>query len=755
MIVGWGLVLDKDPKLLAEQKEINKAYDDMAKWLAGVNDERKKELDALDDEIEKQKEANATFGLGKVALADYNIAQLEVQRAIIATGEYADEELQQLDAKIAKWKTLKGELEIADTLAKQKKDLEDSKKYWADVFKSIDDQARATFTGLFNGTFEGWKSMWDSMKNAALNVLYELAVKPLVIQIVASLSGITGLDGLANAATGGAGGGGGVFGDLLKSIPGLTSGIGDLAFAAADFTQLLGQGVGIVDAFSMAASGAGLTLGSLIPVAGAVIAAGTMIYSWLESKKGGPKEGGFATSGETPGIGGVDSTGRWMTPSGSDSQMLAAVKSMTQQYEQLLALFGGSGSAVFAQGFSTDPKGTAPSNVHTGTWVNGVQVFDNPNGNVGRSPEELKAELETQALRAILAALQASELPTVIHDYLASIDVSTATVEQIKEALAHAAELKVLVDAVSALPKEMADGLLAALGVDPALDAKIAAFAAGFAAFSKAAGELQDQLDRDPQAEAMKQLALAHATTFEKVGLLRTGLEDSLAAYDGSTEGTKALTDATKAYVDAQVAALIQIQNIRDTLATLFGETQRMMDLALMTTDQKQQFFLNEALATIELLKNTTDPAEIDRLSRIINEDLTSVFNLMSPEEQKAQHDYLQGILDTAQDVANVQLDLAHDAVVEAGTQSQTILAEVQSALDEASEKQMEAAQALIDAAQAIKDAAAQNVQAAQTSASAAETSAAAAQVQAAAAETALEAAQTPITVNVETTTGP
>lgn len=88
-----------------------------------------------------------------------------------------------------------------------------------------------------------------------------------------------------------------------------------------------------------------------------------------------------------------------------------------------------------------------------------------------------------------------------------------------------------------------------------------------------------------------------------------------------------------------------------------------MMDLALMTTDQKQQFFLNEALATIELLKNTTDPAEIDRLSRIINEDLTSVFNLMSPEEQKAQHDYLQGILDTAQDVANVQLDLAHDAV--------------------------------------------------------------------------------------------
>lgn len=750
-----GLVLDKDPKLAAEQKEINKAYDDMAKWLAKVNDERVKELDKLDDEISKQRESNATFGLGKVALADYNIQQLEVLRATVSMGEYSAEEVAQLDAKIEKWKQLKKELELGDTLVKQKKDLDDSKKYWADTFKTIDDSARATFTGLFSGTFEGWKSMWESMKTTALNVLYELAVRPLVIQIVASLSGITGMEGLANAATGAGGSGGGIFGDLLKNIPGIATGFGDIAFAAADFAQLLGQGVGVLDAFSMATSAAGLTLSSAIPVVGAVVAAGTLIYNWLDSKKGGPKEGGFATSGETPGIGGVDSTGRWMTPSGSDSQMLAAVNQMTQQYNALLEVLGGTGSAVFAQGFSTDPKGTAPSNVHTGTWVNGVQVFDNPNGNVGRSPEELKAELETQAARAILAALQASALPTVVADYLASIDVSTATVEQIKAALAHAAELKDLVDAVSALPEEMAEGLLAALGVDPELDAKIKAFAEGFAAFSKAAGELQDQLDRDPQAEALKQLALAHVTTFEKVGILKGGLEDALAAYDGSTEGTKNLTAATKAYVDAQVAALIQIQNIRDGLTTLFGETTRAMELALMSTEEKQKFYLNEALATMDLLKSATDPAEIDRLSRIINQDLTAAFNLMSPEEQKAQHDYLKGILDDAQTIANTQLDLAHDAVVDAGTQSQTILTEVQNALDAAAEKQMDAAQALIDAAQAIKDAASQSVTAAETNVAAANTNAAAASTNAAAATVNLEAAQIPITVNVETVSGP
>ncbi|MCC6193369.1 MAG: hypothetical protein IT518_02780, partial [Burkholderiales bacterium] len=458
----------------------------------------------------------------------------------------------------------------------------------------------------------------------------------------------------------------------------------------------------------------------------------------------------FATTGATPGIGGTDSSGtRWFTPSTSDTQMMQAVNSLNDQYQALLKALGGTGTAVFAQGFSTDPKGSAQSNVHTGVFGPTGQVFNAENANVGRSPEELKAALEQQSMQAILAALQSSELPSVVHDYLASIDVSTATAEQIRAALAHVAELKALADAVSMLPSDMAANLLSAIGVSDELDVKIAEFAVSFKAFAAAAGELQDQLDRDPQAEAIKAVAAAHATTFEKVGLARDALSEMLTKYDGSTEGTKALTAATGAYIDAQVAALAEINNIKTSLDGMFGNTLRTFELALMDTKAQQGFYVDEALKTVALLKQTTDPQKIAELSKIVNDDLVSAFNLMDPKTQKEQHDYLKGILTDAQAAAGTQLDLAEQSVVDAGTQSQQILDKVQLALDEAADKQREAAQALIDAAQAIKDAAAQQQTAANTNVAAANAQAAAAVAQAAAATAQQTAADTPVAVAV------
>ena len=738
------VILDKDPILKAEQEAVNKALKEGTDALAKLNEGWKKEEGALDDRIQKQIDANTAFGLGKAALIDLEIAHVNEKLAVERSGNEYSDYTAHLENTIDKLVEMRDAVAIGEGLAQQKKDLDDAAKawdkYWQDVGAKVND-----FVTDFvdNGATVAFKNLWGDFKKWALQALADIATKQVVVPIIGSV-----MAGTASASGGGAGGG--IFDTLAGAGSKLMGTFTDIGSAASTFVSVLGTGAPIGQAFSSALATGTLSLGSLVPVVGGIIAAGTLLYNWLGSKRGGPKEGGFATSGATPGIGGTDDSGRWFTPTTRDADLQTAVHGIDNQYQTILALLGGTGSATFAQGFSTDPRGTAPSNVHTGAWVNGQQVFDNPNGNVGRDDESLQTELATQASRAILAALQASELPDVVHGYLASIDVSTATVEQINAALAHAAELKVLVDQVSALPEEMATGLLNALGVDPALDAKIAAFAASFKEFSDAADKLHAAIERNPGKEAADQIAAATETTFASVGRLRGSLEDALAAYNGTTAGTKALTDATNAYVDAQVAALVQIIQVRDGLDTLFGNSIRNMDLAILSSDEQKKFYIDEALAAQKLLAEATDPAEIDRLTKLINTDLTSAFQLMDPVEQKAQHDYLKGVLTTAQDTANTQLDLAQQAVEDAGENATDILGRIDTAVSAAADKQAQAAADLIAAASAMRDAAEAAKAAAEAQAAAATNTATAAGTMNTAANTMDRAANTPISVSVD-----
>lgn len=711
--IGWeqydkalAIVLDKDPVLRKEQEEINKLLKETEEIVGKVAGEWNKEIAALDDQITKQQNANATFGLGKAALMDLTIAQLEHKIAIEQSGDAYSPYAAHLEEVRAKMIALRDATAMGEALDQQKKVLDEAAKGWDKFIGDVSAKADDFITDVVE---KGWgtafQNLWGDFKKWAINAFAEIAAKQVVVSLVGSL-GLTG--GAAGNPLGGvgSGGGGGILDSLMNVGSGLAGTFSQLGGAASTFMSVLGTGAPIGQAFSQALATGTLSLGSLVPVVGGVIAAGTMIYNWLDSKRGGPKDGGFATTGPTPGIIGVDGDGRWMTPSNADAQMVQAVNGLNATFENLLEALGGSGAAVFAQGFSTDPKGTAPSNVHTGVWVNGTQVFDSPNGNVGRDDASLQAELSSQASRAILAALQASSLPDVVAGYLASIDVATATVDQITAALARAADLAELVKQVSALPEELANGLLNALGVSDELDAQIREFASSFSAFSEAAGKLQDALDRDPKAEALEAVAAAHASTFEKVGLARDALGALLGTYDGSKEATDALAGATNAYRDAQVAALVQIEQVRTALGTMFGDTIRNMDLALLSTAQQKQFYIDEALATKKLLEQTTDPAEIEKLSRIINDDVTAAFRLMDPTEQKAQHDYLKGILDDAKNITDKQLTASADLITDAGEGSGSIINLAEQALTDAGDKWRQAAEEMAITAATLREAA-------------------------------------------------
>lgn len=762
---------DAKVKLELYNKEVKAAKD--------YADAEQKAIDAAKDAITKKYDATAAL-IGKAEESNEKIREetvalgLNIPEQIAYAGWLEQERIMKADLDPLQRQRLLDLNAEHTALLLNKSAVQDNITAYKNFMAALEGGIKSFIDDWINGGWSNaWKNAWNKVLNWGLEVFSQWASKQIALSFtVGAGGGIPGLPGGGAAGSTGGGGGGGIFDSILGAGSKLIGGFGDLAFAAADFTQLLGQGVGIVDAFGMAASGAGLTLGSLVPVVGGVVAAGTMIYNWIKGKEGGPKEGGFATTGATPGIGGTDSSGiRWFTPNGSDAQMLEAVQSLDATFNSVLAAFGGSGSAVFAQGFSTDPKGTAPSNVHTGVWVGGSQVGNFENGNVGRSPEELQAELAEQGMRAVLAALQASALPAVVADYLASIDVSTATIEQIQAGLAHAAELyepvKALTEQVKALPADMIEGLVQAIGVSPELDASIqewadkatewqaaqAKFNEAAAAFWEASGKVQDALDRDPKAEALNAFAAAHVTTFEKVGLAKDALIDLTTKYDGSTDMTNQLADATNAYRDAQVEAMVQIYAMRDALLGpegLFSQTQHTLDWALMSKTEQTNWLINEAKATVDLLKTTTDPAQIEKFSQLINKDLTQAFNLMSPEEQKAQHDYLMGILNDAAGIVDTQLDAAEEIINDSTIAAGTTLGGVQTVLDAAGQKWNDAAQLFTDTGIDLKAAAADLKTAASDIKAASAPIATAATTMAGAATTMETAANTPVAVTVQ-----
>jgi len=380
---------------------------------------------------------------------------------------------------------------------------------WLSAIESVS-QAGADFITdfVYNGT-GAFKNLWNSFKAWAMRAFAEIAARKVVVSLVgvaapglASASGVTGGGGL---------GGSGILDTLLGGGSSLMSSLSGIGMAAADFTQLLGQGIGVMDAFSMATSAAGLGLSSLVPVIGTVIAAGTMLYTWLESKRGGPKSGGFASVGDTTGIGNTDSSGRWFTPNQSDAELLKSVTDLQARYAALLKALGGSGSAAFAVGFDTDPEGTAPNRVHAGVFQGGQQVYDAALGDLGRDPAALQAALELEAKRSLLAALQASDLPEYLANILDSVDAASATSEQVDNIIATATAIKLVVDAAeqlgpafAALKPEEIQALAEAFG---GLDAFVQSAAFINANFTTSAARLQtttEQLTADFDALGIK-----------------------------------------------------------------------------------------------------------------------------------------------------------------------------------------------------------------------------------------------------------
>ena len=447
------------------------AADADKKWLAT----EAQSIESLQKAITAQDLHNASIGksaeqieLAKRAAEDLLIVKDEERLADILKAT-SDESLSEVQLKkidllkqeIALRKELAGKLTAGAGLEASAKIAKDQQKAWD---KFADDIERSLTDSLMRGFESGkgfGKSFVDSLKNtlktAALKVVVQAMVDPI-------MGGVRGMFGGGSVGAGGSASGGGSLFSTLSGASNVWSGASNLGSGIASFGNWAGSP--IISSFgsamaapslanasyaSLAADGLGgyavgssaagtastaASLGSTIGAAMPYVAAALIAYQLLSKPGGGPKtEGNYS-----------DFSGAQMPGYGQGGALTGMAKQLTEgveaTYRDTIALFGKTPGDLTGGAFiSTDPQGTANTQLAQTTFLNGQQVYNRVNmfggsENVGRSDAELQSALAQSSGIAILSALEATQgLPKMVEEYLDAIDRTKLTAESAAAAI--------------------------------------------------------------------------------------------------------------------------------------------------------------------------------------------------------------------------------------------------------------------------------------------------------------------------------
>lgn len=563
MIDGWAATIKAKEAAEAEKK----ARDDLQKALVERINTEVKAADALLDAIAKQKEQNEEIGKTKQELGLLEIKRLADARAtteqrlrVAELTSISASEVEAIRDQVAGYTeliALKEEGLAAAAMAEAAEAAKEAAKESAAEWQKTSDSIEQSLTDALMRGFEGGKGFLENLVGTAKNMFQTLILRPQIQAIVsplaAGIGSALGLPGAANAATGGGGG----IGDMLGSVGSLfgAGGLGGSLAAGAGwltgattFSGALGAAGSLIGTGTAGGimSGIGMGLGALGPIALGAIA----LYSLFGGKGGGPKSGGsFSTTGE-----------RLFTPNGSDASL--ASLGLDQQIAALTGVFGGSFAGGLGLGFDTDPQGDASSRVASFVrGANGELLLDNIAGrDIGRDEDALQAELQTEAQRVLIAALQGSNLPQAYADYFAQFDPAVLTAGQAEAAIAAATNARAMTTAVQDL-----GGVFATFG-QLSVDARdgILGLTGGLDAFlGKVQGYVSNFYSTEEQAGITAQ---GIVTALEAVGL----------ATDLSTkEDFRSLVDSLDVSTtmgQQQLATLLNVQgqfaSIADFLAT-------------------------------------------------------------------------------------------------------------------------------------------------------------------------------------------
>lgn len=521
-----------------------------------------------------------------------------------------------------------------------------------DLWKEIEGVAHDAFTNIMQSGKGAFDRLADALKNGLMALLYQMTVRPFIVNIAAAVSGNPGMVGalgggggdlLSSLFGGGSGGTGGGLGSIANLFGGVGGGLSGMlsgaagSFATSGIGSALGLsapvfGVEVAGALGLTGAGAGLVglmgaLGTALPYIGVALAIASAMGAF---DRGGPKQGGFAgTPGLNLGSAFAGDDNRYFTPNNADADLQTIVDKTSTTFDSLFARLGGQGSGGFGfgLGYDTDPEGDANNRLHVGSFVNGKQVYDYQSGDdaLGTDPEALQAAIELETKRAMLAGLQASDLPDAIKTILNSVTAATASSEDIDNITRFAEAFKGLTDFLG--------------NADPVLDAQ--------------------KMLEDAQKSSVQRL-IDTATELRKMG----------DGFDGTADSLTALGKATAEYYSNLVKALAQIQQIKDSLHGLLSDTSTDLRLSVMSDEERRKYYQDHAAMLRDQLATASSPEEVQRLAEQINNDIRAAWGLLTPEQQgQALQEQLR-LIDEIQQEADSRLDDIATTLEESGKET-------------------------------------------------------------------------------------
>lgn len=577
--------------------------------------------------------------------------------------------------------------------------------------KAYEDSARAINKSLVDaimGGFSAGKSLAEQFKNTLIDMFKNLVLRPILQPVSNYMAGLfqqgqTALGGFFGAGTGLIGGlaGGGDYapGENPTSFTGtMGAGMGGwggiLAGAALGgaigsqygsknpiYGSIAGAGamVGMAGATGVLATGAaavataaGATVASAaavaaaVPVIGWIVAAIALIASFAVKPGGGPKVGSFQSANYEDGM--VTGRSGWNSSGGGDNQaMNATIDAFNASYIGYVKALGGTLIDKYSVHslYETDPQGTASS---YGMFIMAKPGQGVPGNGPGQSNvdtigayynsgkfDPTAANFELYASRALLAAVQQSQLPADVAQLLNSLIPNALSSAQISNVLAYAS-------AFHALPQVMKDALdgITGLAINPETSINLAKFGAAYAAVQKI-------IDADLGADVATMLEQANQTQIEKFRAQGVALSEMAAQFDGSADAALNLAQATAQYYQNQIQLLAALEQASSQFHKSIQDAQRSISLDILDKPGQMDFYRKEFEQQQQLLEQaaanpaTADPADVSAQGELARKDLMAWWGMLDDSQKAAQYDWFS----TQLDALDAQVTAANKAIAD------------------------------------------------------------------------------------------
>ena len=625
MAIAQSKTFADDQKKIAEgQAAINKALaQETETYLKGIDDQQAA-LDALfkslDAENGKLNEEVKALGLVNAEREIYNINLAREKTLKLAMSQSDVDRINKLyDEKIA----------IVGVKQAHEDNLSALERY-----KQIEGGIEDFFVDLFNNGRDAFSNLGNTIKQFFTKLAAQFATKFVLNIAAGGLSG--GIGGIASAlGLGGDSSGGldlGGIGSLLGVGSSLLGGTGFAAASGVFSSVLAGTGSvlqGLTAGLSALTGGATAFLGVLGPIGLAVGAIFALWKAFGADEKGFKFDNSLLTGDNRKGI--ISSSlGNFDFAGDFENKLVEPFISAINRIDDVFA------KDLFNAQTLADVKDQ-------------IQNLVNPDWYGGNSEEEIKANIEAASKQFLQArygvafdALEAGA-GNLVRSFTGTADELIQYIVKLQGAAVAIGKLNKIVPGLN-----LSLAGFASLS-DSAREA-VAVLAVSIDAFATDTNKaIEDYITSKTQG-----VVSAYEAQAAKLEEMRDGLKDGSVSIEQFAGGIGALATA-------YAAATAKIAETKMALEEMFSSTQEMFLTDVMSADEKYNYYQKKADEDYQRLLKATDPEEIDRLARRIDNYERMAYGLLDDTARKDKSgEFITGSK-VVEDAVNARLQVAAD----------------------------------------------------------------------------------------------